>query len=339
MFNFLNQNKMKKIFAFAIAAATMAVGCQKIQSLVNPNDNQPVGEEELVEIKFSSNVVAVETKVGSLDEVAQVNVYGLNEATSTNKREVIDVPATVSGTEEPFTLTLTESAFYHSSATYSFYGYYLDGATITGDTKTDYASALPITITGSNDVLLAAGDNNGNYSAAAARLGTHPNLIFHHKLAKFTFTVANLGTSTLSLEDIVVVTPLRGNITLTGTQTLTVDDTADAQDVDLTVSQMELDAQPAATVTDPTFETVIGAEALVFPNSKYTIKFKLSQTSKGGTLDERTIPVTVTEAIQPGYAYNFEVKLYSLEEIQITATLINWEPDTIEVDTENMEEE
>ena len=324
---------MKKIFAFAITAATMAVGCQKIQSLVNPNDNQPVGEEELVEIKFNSNVVTVETKsITDLKDAGKVYVYGLNDAaqTTTNRRELVNVEATVGGDSEPYELSLTNPAFYHASANYSFYGYYLDGATVTGDLTTSHASALPITITGFQDVLLAAGKENGEYNAEAARGGKNVELEFKHKLSKFTFSAANLGNSELTLNDIVVKTPLEGTITVTGTQALAA--TGQAANVDLTVTPLALIGLKG-TADEDDFQDVAEVEALVFPASEYTLYFNLTQ----GT-DSRWIPVTVTDEIKEGYAYNFDVKLYSLEEIVIEATLVGWTDVTIDVDTDGIDE-
>ena len=323
---------MKKFFAFAIAAATMAVGCQKFQDLINPNNNQTVGEDELVEIKFSSNVVTVETKITDLKDAGTVYLYGLNDAAegTANRRELKNVAATVGGDAEPYELTLAEPAFYHSSANYDFFGYYLDGATVTGDLATGYESALPIVITGAEDVLLGAGKENGAYNAVAARGGKNVEIEFLHKLSKFTFSAVNMGNSELTLNDIVVVTPLSGEINVTGGQTLVA--TGEPANIDLEVTPFTLTGRQGVEPA-PEDYTPADVEALVFPNSTYTLHFNLTQ----GT-DSRWIPVTFSEAIEEGKAYNFEVKLYSLEEIQITATLKAWDAVTIGIDTAGTEE-
>ena len=318
---------MKKLFVFAIAAVAMTVACQKLQDVNLGTEN----EGDLVEMRFNSNLVTVSTKsVSSLDAANPLYVYGLS---SNGKRQVINAEATVTGN----TLTLAQSAFYDSKGTYSFYGYYLDGANVTGDLAAEYASALPISITGANDVLLATATGNGTYSAAEARNGNHPELVFEHKLSKFTFSVVNLGNSTMELTDITVETPLSGTVTLTGAQTLDVDAQAAAGTIDLNVNPMTLASQ--ASEVAPVYEEVASVEALVFPNSTYTLKIKLSQTGETGNVVTRTLPVTVTESIAAGFQYTFKIKLYSLEEIKITASLKDWEDATVEIDTSDIEEE
>ena len=349
---------MKKFFAFAIAAATMAVGCQKIQDLVNPNHKQTVGEDELVEIKFSSNVVTAEVhgtkSIDDLKEAVSVQVYGLNDAdvtvTGDKRRELIDVTATV-GVEreaaEPYTLSLADAAFYHASAKYSFYGYFLNGATITGDPKTKYAEALPLKITGKEDVLLAKGDDNGNYSAVKARDNKDVSLTFKHALSKFTFKAANLGKSKMTLGNVVVTAPLEGTVTLTGEGQGCVAGTTTGT-INLDTQDLEMESQAGVVegslnyvpVNNTAGEAVV--EALVFPAAQdaktITLSFELSQTTTGGATETRWISYDVENAILANTHYTFEVKFYSLTEIKIKATLAPWGTETIEVNTDNLED-
>ena len=116
---------MKKIFLFAIAAATMATGCAKLQEIINPGDkNQPVDENDPVEIKFAANVATVEAKangpVAEFDAAKHtIYVYGLNE-TNAGTKEITNAASTVTGSA----VTLDKKYFYNGTTdVYSFYGY------------------------------------------------------------------------------------------------------------------------------------------------------------------------------------------------------------------------
>ena len=93
---------MKKIFLFAIAAVTMATGCAKLQEIINPNNQTEIDENAPVEIKFTTNVAGVETKVrtkaaGALTGLTAdqtLYIYGLNKKTP-GSREIINEPANV----------------------------------------------------------------------------------------------------------------------------------------------------------------------------------------------------------------------------------------------------
>lgn len=137
---------MKKIFAFAIAAVTMAVGCQKFQDILKPN-NEPVDDGNPVEIKFSTNVATVEVKgVGAFDKLnttQDLYIYGIATKKSDgstkvvieNKKANIGAPA---GEEDTWVspsatgaLKFPNNAAYFYSGTkdvHAFYGYYVDDA-------------------------------------------------------------------------------------------------------------------------------------------------------------------------------------------------------------------
>ena len=317
----LKSKEMKKLFVFAIAAVAMTVACQKNQDVNLGAEN----EGDLVEMRFNSNLVTVETK-GVESLVGQdLFVYGLSDK-ATDPRQFINVPASVDGEGK---MSLDKTYFYGPNRTYTFYGYCLNGATADG---TAYNVATSLTITGANDVLLAAAE--GSFSATTARAGTHPELEFGHALSRFTFAVANLGNTDMKLSGISVSTPLEGTITFTGTQGVA----AGATDgtITLGVSEMTLTAQPSA--TDPVFAAVEGVEALVFPGSSYTINVTLTQDDA----DSRTlaVPVPNPTSVEAGFQYAINLKVYSLEEIVISATLKGWEDgQDITVDTSDLEEE
>jgi len=235
---------MKKIFAFAIAAVTMTVGCQKIQELVNPDRNQTsFDDNEPVEITFNTNVANVATKAAIAGENTlegkTVYVYGFNN--STDQQEFYNEKATVGTlTAGKMGLTMGNTHFYNGTTDrYSFYGYYVDDACLDTDgnvidpvpSETDYT--LAVTIDGSQDLLLAktnpaedvkdksydgAGaqpvSKDDVYSAKTARAGVVPNLVFEHALAKFNFSVINKGGYDLTLENLAVSSMTKGTLTV-----------------------------------------------------------------------------------------------------------------------------
>lgn len=325
---------MKKLFIFAIAAATMAVGCQKLQGvLLNPN-NPSVDENDPVEIKFNTNIAVVETKVASLDGLT-LKVYGINGTDSESERQFFNIDATAAGAgvTDPATLTLVGAPYFYdgNKDKYSFYGYYLDGANIDAEPVADPYQAN-LTITGKEDVLVASAPENGNYSAEEARKGNHPNLVFTHALSQFKFSAINLGGSEMKLTGVAVKTPLNGTITVVGATTGVVAGTlGETDNIDVAMDDLTLpvggsDYLPVA----------VGADAsavMVFPATTYDFYFTLEQ----GT-ETRTLKVSVSDAIAAATSYMFKVKLYSLEEIEITATLVDWTTAEIEIDTDNAEE-
>lgn len=324
---------MKKIFVFAIAAATMAVGCQKLQGiLVNPN-NPSVDENEPVEIKFNTNIAVVDTKVASLDGLT-LKVYGINGTDSESERQFFNIDATAAGAgvTDPATLTLDGGPYYYdgNNDKYSFYGYYLDNAVIDAQPVADPYQAN-LTITGKEDVLVATAPNNGNYSATEARKNNnHPNLVFTHALSQFKFSAINLGGSEMKLTGVAVKTPLNGTITVVGATTGVVAGTlAETDNIDVVMDDLTLPAngQEYLTVGDD------ASAVMVFPATTYDFYFTLEQGA-----EERTLKVVVEKPIEAGYSYLFKVKLYSLEEIEITATLVDWTTAEIEIDTDNAEE-
>lgn len=334
---------MKKIFLFALAAAAITVACQKNQEATVDH----VNDGNLVEIKFSTNV-AVETKaaVTSLDGL-DLYVYGLN-ITKDGKREIINEPATCSAPasvtgETTADLTLTAGPFYYNgnSDQYDFYGYYLGGLTPAAPFDKTNVSA-DITIDGTNDILLAkalsadAGTADG-YCGKSARANVHPNLKFEHVLSQFKFAAINLGGNEMSLSAITVETPVTGTVTVAGTSAGVVGKDDEGT---IPVAMDELTLTSKSTVTDPQesdYDKVVSdaseSNVMVFPD----VDYNLLLTVKQGT-ETRTLRVAVTDDIVAGHSYLFQIKLYSLEEVKITASLVDWTVETINLDTGNAEE-
>lgn len=353
---------MKKIFAFAIAAVTMTVGCQKIQELVNPDRNQTsFDDNEPVEITFNTNVVNVETKApnGSVTtfdpDKHTLYVYGLN-TTNNGVKEITNAPAKTNAGATPTSLTLDKKYFYNGTDDqYDFYGYYVDDAADPATVAANYT--LPVTITGQQDILLAKalGEDSGTdgaYSAKTARASIIPNLQFEHQMSQFSFKVRNCGSYDITLKGLSLNTINKGTLTVAGDSQGLVALTGDANKADIEVSTTE---QPLTKVNklDSDNFTAIGQPIMVFSENAYTVILYLWQTGmEANKVRKVTVPVTITNSEEDlidagyqagdtpgalkGYAYEINVTVYSLEEISVTASIVGWKTgDTFVFDTED----
>lgn len=323
---------MKKFFAFAIAAVTMTVGCQKIQDLVNPNAS--VDDTDLVEIKFSSNIATVETK-SAVTELTTVNVYGINEKGHTDLKETryfINKPATATIDAGTYKLTLDKTYFYNGkNDKYSFYGYFLDEAVAGAGLDAEPYQAT-VTITGAEDILLASAAGNGTYCGEEAEKNAlQPSLEFNHALSQFQFEAQNMGKAAIELEAISIATPTTGTMDILAS---TVTAGTEKGTINVGMTALELGAENGAFEVVKDAADANGALAMVMPNTKYEITFTVSQGE-----ETRTITKSVDATINAGTAYKFQIKLYSLTAIELTATLTPWgTPEDIVFDTVDVEE-
>ena len=351
---------MKKIFLFAIAAATMAVGCQKIQDLVRPDD-KPVDEDSPVEIKFTTNVANVETKangaVTAFDAAKHtLYVYGLNK-TNSGVKEITNAPATstAAASDDGTTtaaLTLDKTYFYNGTTDkYDFYGYYVDDA-VTGTPAPSAIYELPVTITGQQDILLAKalGAEAGfadAYSAKTARAEKHPNLKFEHQLAQFNFNVRNCGTYAVVLRGAALTAVNEGTLTVAGiNQGLVAGDATATDELEVSTTEQTLAKVDKATGV----YTPVGVPVMVFPESEYSVVLYLYQNGMDASKVRKvTVPVEIKNdpslgysdtnpdpGALKGYAYDLNITVYSLEQITVTASLVAWkEGKSFEFDTED----
>ena len=345
---------MKKIFAFAIAAVTMTVGCQKIQELVNPDRNQTsFDDNEPVEITFNTNVVNVETKAanGSVTtfdpDKHKLYVYGLN-TTNNGVKEITNALATTNAGATPASLTLDKPYFYNGTDDkYDFYGYYVDDAADPATVAADYT--LPVTITGQQDILLAkalgseASDGVNPivdaYSAKTARAGVVPNLQFEHQMSQFSFNVRNCGSYAITLKGLSLNTINKGTLTVAGASRGLEALTGDANKADIEVSTTEQSLAEVDKLDSENY-TPIGQPIMVFSENAYTVILYLWQTGmEANKVRKVTVPVTITNDPEDltdagitgtdpgalkGYAYEINVTVYSLEEITVTASIVGW---------------
>lgn len=234
---------MKKIFAFAIAAATMAVGCQKFQDLINPN-NEPLDDGTPVPVVFGTNVATISTKAAvetSFSDTDVIHVYGI-------KTDATDLTAEGVFLLKDYKLTgpieennSTDAYYGANKETYSFYGFYTGDATVQDVAYEANKITVPVTIDGDDDVMVGLTDKandltnrneNGTtapvladlYSAKSSRRGVTPKLVFDHKLVRFDFVFADgsklqpTGDKSVWVEKVAVKSVAEGNLVITHTE-------------------------------------------------------------------------------------------------------------------------
>lgn len=142
---------------------------------------------------------------------------------------------------------LIEPFYYAENVKYNFFGYYVDDA-FTGENPTPDVEAtngtvskitLPVTINGTQDILLAKTDKEEDlinkaasdkaigsidrlYSSYSARRGVNPNLNFEHQLSRFVFSVKKGGTvnsDDIKIKSLKVESYTKGTLTIVGNPT------------------------------------------------------------------------------------------------------------------------
>lgn len=242
--------------------------------------------------------------------------------------------------------------YYEVDAVYNFYAYYTgkeetvekDGTKLTAE----------VTIDGSQDVMLATTnptadialakqthpDANINtarvYSAYAARRGVHPTLNFEHMLSRFTFKIvkgytpsAPENTADVKVTKIEVETYSTGNLDITAQ---TFEPTTTDAKVYMPVKEFT-EAVPTVTPSDP------GYDFMTFPDeSTMNLKVHLEPKDKATdpnlgninldpmivTLDAAKITGKTGAKFEAGKRYTVTITVYSLEEVQVSASLTEW---------------
>lgn len=242
--------------------------------------------------------------------------------------------------------------YYEVDAVYNFYAYYTgkeetvekDGTKLTAE----------VTIDGSQDVMLATTnptadialakqthpDANINtarvYSAYAARRGVHPTLNFEHMLSRFTFKIvkgytpsAPENTADVKVTKIEVETYDSGTLDITAKKfdPITTDDKEFMPVTEFT------GAVPAENPSDP------GYDFMTFPGeSTMNLKVYLEPVNKESddnlkgieldpmevTLDAAKITGKTGATFKAGERYTVTITVYSLEEVQVSASLTEW---------------
>lgn len=334
---------MKKYIIIALAALCAAVSCQKnAQNVVDPDENLPAGT--LVPVKFASNLVTVSTKaLGGIDAWSsnvKLNIYGIAHENGVIKTDDIlidnvqaDAPDGADGAIS--VLNGSEPFYYDLDKKYEFFGYFADDAVTGAPVVSADAISVPVTIDGTQDIMLAKADRVADagqyapekcYSAWSARKGVVPSLNFQHQLARFKFFVT-CGTTDqtfdgkMKFKSLSIASPASGYLVVAG-DTPGLVATAGAPEADLALVM----ANPLDIVTTLNKEQ-IGESLMVFPGqTEYTIKYTLSQEGKADDVEATAIlNLAQGAAFEAGKQYSVNITVYSLESVKINVSLAPWD--------------
>lgn len=284
---------------------------------------------------------------------AKAPVASGDPANPTMKGEIeLNNPAITSGNPEPF--------FYPvDNTTYDFYGYYIGNATAADPAVAATKISRVVTIDGSQDIMLAMADKKADveemgagkvlpvqaYSAYSARRNVIPNLKFNHVLTRFNFFIKAGAASgeDVKVKDIYLDSPsATGELVVVAKTAEEMVFTPNGQTASFRLQNATnavladsymFDEIPAVTA-DPAKE--IGESIMLFAdNAQYTGKLLMidpDAVQTGAqevefTLDAAKVvtpdgnPIDKFEA---GKQYNITILIYGLEEIKITAELVEW---------------
>lgn len=318
---------MKKIFVLALAAAAM-VSCSN-------NDLLEVNQEA---IDFGGPFVENATRAtdlsysGSTTAFTAFKVYGTVKGSSANVVPIFAGDA-VTGTvgsnivdgKETNLWSCDNKQYWINGGKYNFAAVSNEGTVATLE------NGLPKTITytaddnGNKDLLFATSTRTG------AQSGNLPvDFTFNHLLAKAYFTVTSNteGGYAYTVSDIQI-----NGLHKKGTYTVTyTDGNSDSLYETVTGAWTGTDAAAASSVTDfGDVEDVTSAdtdgktnatELLLIPTTdNFTVSFSVTLSKNSTIIDTYNVgPITVTNDLVAGSAYNFNIGLSVGEQIQFTVT-------------------
>ena len=351
---------MKKFFVFAIAAATMAVGCQKIQDLVRPgNDNVTEDEYAAYPVTFGTNVATVSTKaaIENVNGLAQdsIFVYGINNEDKELLVEKYKIETPLA------TENQIENVYYGANKeTYSFYGYYA-GDLKTTPTYADGVITVPVAITGQEDLMIGLTNKNTDltnkpdngktvdiadlYSAKSARRGVKPNLVFNHQLVRFDFNFTDGseldpdGEESVWIEKLDITTVAAGNLVITHDATNPTGALV-ATGAESTLSLGMLNTEWTDTENAWTPLVKFGKDGqnlatgagtiMVMPKAdgeeqSYAVKLHLKQTGANAVaVQDLTLAMSGTDKFEAGKKYVVNIKVYGMQAVIVDVTVNDW---------------
>ncbi len=220
---------------------------------------------------------------------------------------------------------------------------------------------IPVMIDGSQDIMAATTDKatDGStdagasetvdedlcYSAYSARRNVIPNLLFEHQLARFVFNIkagAEDGNNVL-VSGITLESPTRGYLRVTGDRGIVPASQPDAIVLSLmqkNTGSGEMEPLDPTSVTNDfvaggTNEAnQLGESIMVFPGqASYAMTYtvKMSEDGQEVTEDITLIPGmfkldgSPVGSFEAGYTYTLTLIIYGLQDIEIKATVDQWE--------------
>lgn len=393
---------MKKEWLLAMCATAMMASCAKDKTIALDNGADGTPEEIILgagqylsaEVEQGQPMKAASRGIGSVGDLGTENnwngetvyVYGIVPALTEKdgqfaiNGEAATAPAGTAGATVTSTLAWKETDkhyYYDGNNLYDFYGCHVDDAAteaMTIPTGTDLTTAgfsVPVTIDGTQDLMVAMPDKdadiNGNgevtatdnlYSAWSSRRGVKPNLVFKHVLTRLTFK-AKCGDASAPAQPVKItsiqVTGAISDGTLTvipansGTQgfvagTTTANFALMGPDLDPKTQKLANFSGKDITNVDPEDFDQIGASMMLVPGGEYTIVITTEQDmNNNSTIDANekgtiTKKITYTGGFVAGTNYNINITVYGLQEIAVNATLTAWNEagEDIEIDPDDI---
>lgn len=285
-------------------------------------------------------------------ETEDKNVMGNIQLTAPDDAKegyITGIQANVNGTGYP-------SYFYYpADGTYDFYGYHADNAANGELTLNGNKLLLPILIDGTQDLMTAKadfetdslkqagkyewGNSDYNYGAYAARREVQPTLDFKHLLTRLNFKSLHINTkeneSPVYVTEIRIESQYKGTMAVANTEGEVGELVWDSEITDLFLMQKE---DPAASLCNyVALDTIkldgtakqIG-DGIILPNAQsYKGYITIIQQPEGrNQFIKKEIPFTLTPNNQPAFSpstsYDVEIKVYGVQEIEVTAVLNQW---------------
>lgn len=258
------------------------------------------------------------------------------------------ITATAGATE----VVVATQKYYPMQGNHDFFAYHADDAVAGDVVVTEETYTLPVTIDGSQDLMVAkAALKDGQeellgaratdyYSAYSARKGVNPHFTFQHLLTRFTFEVkaaADVDVNNVKINAVEVADANTTANMVVAYKTAPAELLAD-QANPATVSLKGIDAA-GVTPSKDNFEKV-GESLLLMPQASYEMNFTINQTIDGVARDI-SYPVTLVAAdlglangaFEAGKQYNVKLTIYGLSEIKLELELTPWvDGGDIEVD-------
>ena len=355
---------MKRFFFLAIAAVGMTVACQKQEISNAPAD--PMDDGTPVPVVFGTNVSSSVTTKAALDAWTgneDLVIYGFKTGADLSVTDAtnaaygylvngVKVDSPASGTTGEVTIPDT---FYGKEDSYDFYGYYAAGVDGTATVEADKIT-VPITITGSEDILVAKADKakdiakaketytgtideNRVYSAYSARRNVKPNLVFEHQLVRFDFELVNGSELADGVELEVTSIKIKANtennivINKAGTCGLENNGSAPADLSYVPVGGEELKFTNATPANKP-----LQGNIMVMPGqTEYPLTLTIKQSNSSEAVDS-DLTISGPAVFKAGYCYLVKVKVYAQEAVVLSVTLKEWLPGgTITIDPDEEE--
>ena len=369
---------MKKMFFFAAVAGVAFASCTKD---VDAPVNNVVNDEEAIVFQLGNplgvSVTRGQGAVGGTEaegnawngETLHVYMFeegtmnlAQNETTTASYFENAEVTAPVGLASDRADYGTPQ--YFPSSGDFDFFAYHGDDAVVETPVLNGNAYTVPVTIDGTQDLMVAKAALNGDdeqiianydqanpdktfdrtriYSAYAARRGVNPRLTFKHLLSRFVFQAVAAepdaaGVDGIQITAIEVEAPSTGVMTVAALDANALGVAFDQDNVvPMSLKSRTVEVDGSFTMNnalDIVYLTEVDytrlGESLLLPAgaTEYTANIHYVQYKNGEAIrDTYTAPIVLKDnkAFEAGYQYKVNITVYGFKEIVLTADLEAW---------------